>query len=134
MSLQTNLKLLNIDISYQPFFYVTSNNHFSVDRNGWPNPIKFEKDHNVNTSISDHQIAKYLLVKIIDIAFEVGNINLAKQTIYQRTKSYLKTIEQFNLVLNYLDMLNYVRIQNGGVSGRKKIVVLNPKILDDLRG
>ncbi|MEO4054476.1 hypothetical protein [Solibacillus sp. CAU 1738] len=123
------LKHLSINTTYQPFFYETPNNDLLVSNYDWPSPINFETNHKVNVNIHDLQIAKYLLSKIICEAIESENITLSKQEIYTRSKSVFNEIEPFNKVLNYLDMLDYLRITNGGKSGRKKIIVLNPKIL-----
>lgn len=123
------IKHLSINTTYQPFFYETPNNDLLVSNYDWPSPINIENNHKVNVNIQDLQFAKYLLSKIICEVIESENITLSKQEIYTRSKSVFNEIEPFNTVLNYLDMLDYLRITNGGKSGRKKIIVLNPKIL-----
>lgn len=124
-------KLLNIDTSYQPFFFVTTDNEVLISNPDWPTPVPMDKDWMVNTHYYAHHIAYYLLSKIMFETIEAENIHLPKQTIYDRTRYAFKNVARFDEALKYLNLLNYLRVQNGGVSGRKKIVVLNPKVLDD---
>lgn len=127
-------KLLNINTSYQPFFYETADNEILISNPDWPAPVPFNKDWMVNTSYDDHHTAFYLLSKIKYLSTnKVKDIHIPKQKIYNSTRYTFRKVARFDEALKYLNLLNYIRVQNGGVSGRQKIVVLNPKVLDDLR-
>ncbi|WP_274307972.1 hypothetical protein [Solibacillus daqui] len=118
-----------INTTYQSFIYETPVKDLLISNYEWPSPIDNKNDYPIVTFVTDPLIMEFLLNKILVTVKEKHTITLGKQEVYKRSKSIFKSIAPFNEALNYLDTLNYLRIGNGGKSGRKKIIVLNPKLL-----
>ena len=111
------------------FFYINCNNKLCISETDWIDPIDLKKCCPLDSSGKIEIQAKLLLDKIIKVAEITDNITLSKQVIYKKTKSVFSSVDQLNKVLAYLSELGYIYLTSGGVSGRMRLILLNPKSL-----